>query len=392
VCLLVGSIFLMLGSPFKYNLLSEEEDSTNKRSYNRNIVALFSAFVLTYIMGLGFSINSSPKSGGSPRRIAKRLVTSLGGMSAEEAYVAYRKTPALFENLMQKEWLAPGVDDVVAAAKRGEVHPIIKKEAEGIYSFDLFTEKFCRALLDEVDNYFDTGLPVRRPNSMNNYGLIVNEIGMRPAITKFQQEVLLPIAKLLFPNIGYSFHNHHSFMVQYRATEDPNLDLHTDDSDVTVNICLGEEFTGSGLTFCGYVGAADHRHFNYSYQHKKGRAVIHLGTRRHGADDIHTGTRRNLIIWNHNSKYRASKAYSLRMYDYQKEAGPPDPVCLSYTHDRDYSFYKEYKETNNGNQADFAKRAWCPPPSAKYDEYDATLAKIRKEYLEKEKFSSPSSD
>ena len=28
-----------------------------------------------------------------------------------------------------------------------------------------------------------------------------------------------------------------------------------------------------------------------------GRAVLHLGSRRHGADDIENGTRMNLIIW-----------------------------------------------------------------------------------------------
>ena len=40
--------------------------------------------------------------------------------------------------------------------------------------------------------------------------------------------------------------------------------------------------------------------------------VIHLGTKRHGADDIETGERRNLIIWNHNHRWRASRTYRRR--------------------------------------------------------------------------------
>ncbi|KAJ8611385.1 hypothetical protein CTAYLR_006501 [Chrysophaeum taylorii] len=308
-------------------------------------------------MGLGVSVG-----GKQVPNALKRFATSLA-TSPEEAYVPLRKTPELFSSLLRDEWLAPTLMEVVAAAREGKMHPGLKKEAEGIYSFELFTPKFCRALLDEVDNYFETGLPVRRPNSMNNYGLIVNEIGMKPTITELQQSVLLPIAKLLWPKIGAAFHSHHSFMVQYRSTEDAGLDLHTDDSDVTFNVCLGEEFTGAGLTFCGYMGAHDHRHFSYAYQHEKGRAVVHLGSRRHGADDIQTGTRRNLIIWNHNMQHRQSREYAMRMYDYQQESGPPDKRCLSFTHDRDYPLYKDYPPGTEDN----SKRAWCPPPAACYD-------------------------
>mgnify|MGYP003333528851 CR=1 FL=1 len=43
-------------------------------------------------------------------------------------------------------------------------------------------------------------------------------------------------------------------MVQYKHGEDLGLDMHTDASDVTLNVCLGKEFTGAGLTFCGVRG------------------------------------------------------------------------------------------------------------------------------------------
>ena len=36
-------------------------------------------------------------------------------------------------------------------------------------------------------------------------------------------------------------------------------DMHTDDSDVTFNVCLGKDFKGAGLQFCGNQGAPDHR-------------------------------------------------------------------------------------------------------------------------------------
>ena len=36
--------------------------------------------------------------------------------------------------------------------------------------------------------------------------------------------------------------------------KDLGLDMHTDDSDVTFNVCLGKAFAGAGLTFCGVLG------------------------------------------------------------------------------------------------------------------------------------------
>ena len=66
---------------------------------------------------------------------------------------------------------------------------------------------------------------------------------------------------------------HHCFIVRYRSGEDLGLDMHTDDSDVTFNLCLGLEFTGAGLQFCGMAGAADHRKHRHSYLHRKARAI-----------------------------------------------------------------------------------------------------------------------
>ena len=141
--------------------------------------------------------------------------------------------------------------------------------------------------------------------------------------------------------------------------------MHVDNSDVTFNVCLGKEFTGAGLAFCGYMGEPAHRRLSYTYVHRKGYCVVHLGRRRHGADDIRSGERMNLIIWNHNLAYRASRAYTDLQHQraYAKEAGPPDLQCLSYTHDRDYL---QYKEVPLGH-AKMTRRAWCPPLFARHD-------------------------
>ena len=100
--------------------------------------------------------------------------------------------------------------------------------------------------------------------------------------------------------------------------------------------------------------------FAFQYEHVKGRAVVHLGSKRHGADDISSGTRRNLIIWNHNRNWRASAEYETRMQRYRRESAAPDARCLSYTHDRDW----EALTGEPRPEAKFARTAWCPPPRA----------------------------
>ncbi len=241
-------------------------------------------------------------------------------------------------------------------------------ESSGVYSFRAFSDEFCALLIEELDGYYASGLPISRPNSMNNYGLVVNDIGLRAVITQLQHHVLQPLASLLYPRqagdaaAGSGFSGHHSFIVKYRADEDLGLDMHTDDSDVTFNLCLGRNFTGAALTLCGDARQPDHRQYYTSYSHEVGRALVHLGSRRHGADEISSGERLNLIIWNTNRAYRSSE-HRLENQPYHAERRAPSRRCLSYTHDRDYGVYRRYPPGRD----EFDGRGWCPPPAACYD-------------------------
>jgi len=281
-----------------------------------------------------------------------------------------RKYEDLFdlEHGWREEWLDERLavamkdpDALHALLREGEVTP-------GVFSFPMLNERFCSMFLEEMDNYYATGLPIRRPNSMNNYGIIVNEIGMEGMINSLQAKILQPIARMLFPQEGAQLDRHHAFMVQYKVGEDLGLDMHTDDSDVTFNVCLGKDFAGAGLSFCGMMGHKDHRQLSHIYQHIKGTCVVHLGRKRHGADDITHGERFNLIIWNHSKAYRESDDYNDHSR-YQTEMGPPSEKCLSYTHDRDYGVYRQYPK----GREEFLGSGWCPPRSKEYAGFKAEV-------------------
>jgi len=239
------------------------------------------------------------------------------------------------------------------------------KIAENIYSIPMFTDEFCDLFCDELDHFQTLGLPAARPNSMNNYGLILNKIGFEPMMTKLQQEFLKPLFAELFPTLGIDIDMHHTFTVQYKPQEDRGLDMHTDDSHITINVCLGKEFTGAKLHFCGKMGESNHRKFLLPYQHVKGQALIHLGRQRHGACDIETGERVNLIMWSKSCAVAHSKDYQRggSFEGYAKESEKPDELCLSYTHDKDYSMYLEFPEDVDP----LTLNPWCPPPGKSYD-------------------------
>merc|ERR1711865_491237 len=97
------------------------------------------------------------------------------------------------------------------------------------YSFPVLSLSFCEYLMEEIRHFYESGLPARRPNSMNNYGIILNEIGLEPLIDEFQR-LLQPLGELLFPGAGNDWDGHHCFIVRYREGEDLGLDMHTDDS------------------------------------------------------------------------------------------------------------------------------------------------------------------
>jgi hypothetical protein len=245
---------------------------------------------------------------------------------------------------------------------------LLQEEKAGwVYSFPLFSAEACAALLGVTEAheafFAAKGIPVQRPNSMNRYGVIMRSVGLAPFTSALTAAVLQPIASALFPLEalqGGGFSDQHAFIVAYDVEEgrDKLLDMHTDDADVTFNACLGKEFEGATLTFCGALGAADHRALSLVYRHAVGRCVVHRGRQRHGADAILKGSRRNLIVWCRNGSFRANPHMAGAVWQAEPRV---DPVCTSFTHDRDVLSHKQ--PSREGERAAREKAAgWCPHP------------------------------
>jgi len=302
----------------------------------------------------------------NPSKWSSSLTENRHRVDIVRRYARQVKHPKLFDKKIgwQEEWFAPSIRPLLGNGNVDLVSSALEEVTPGVYSFDMLTAEFCGTFLEEIDNFYASGIPAARPNSMNNYGVILNDIGFEPMIEQLQKCMLQPIAATLFPREGAEFDSHHTFIVKYRGDEDPHLDVHVDDSDVTFNVCLGRHFKGCGLVFCGMVGSPEHRQWCHTYNHKIGKCVVHLGRKRHGADNITEGERLNLIIWNHSIAWRSSRE---SQNVFSQESGPPDQRCLSYTHDRDFGHFREYPE----GKEHFRGRGWCPPKHAEYDGFAA---------------------
>lgn len=237
-----------------------------------------------------------------------------------------------------KQWFAPSLLQALQANTPQAISSIVTEEAPGVFSFDIFTPEFCHVLLEEIRQFEASALPKTRPNSMNNYGVVLNDIGMEGMFTRLVAEYIQPMAAALLAEatMGLALDHHHSFVVTYKEGQDLSLDMHTDDSDVTLNVNICDAFTGAGLLFCGLYGTMERRQHSLEYQHRLGRAVIHSGLHTRGADELITGERHNIIVWCRSSQFRQSEAFHHRYTRPTLPEYEPDRRCLSKTHDQDY--------------------------------------------------------
>jgi hypothetical protein len=199
--------------------------------------------------------------------------------------------------------------------KRREIlSQALEAELKDVYSLEIFTLDFCNKLIQEVKNYEKTQDVALRPNSMNSYGLVIDELGMGSFFDGFIR-YFSPFAKIM--NKGaYELDDHHTFIVEYFKGGDLDLSVHVDDSELTLNICLGVEgFTGGEVFFRGHRDKPTTYSDYGEYSNVVGRAILHDGLHMHGACELKSGERYNLIIWCKSSQYRQNNVRDEHVHD-----------------------------------------------------------------------------
>jgi len=204
------------------------------------------------------------------------------------------------------------------AMNDGDFSGILKKVNDNLYIFKFLSTQFCRMMIEEKENFekfsSEEHIKINRPNSMNKYGAILDEFGFGNLLNDWMIKIVKPMGIKLFPEFGSdTLDNHHGFLVEYEMGKDTNLGFHVDDSEVTLNVCLGKNFEGGSLFFRG-VRCDDHQQTSWTKEeeieffHEPGVALIHAGRHRHGANPITKGHRINLILWCRSTEWRKERS------------------------------------------------------------------------------------
>ncbi|XP_047944406.1 2-oxoglutarate and iron-dependent oxygenase domain-containing protein CP2-like [Salvia hispanica] len=196
---------------------------------------------------------------------------------------------------------------------------IMSEPSPGIFTFEMLQPRFCEMLLAEVENFekwvHETKFEIMRPSTMNKYGAVLDDFGMKNMLEKLMEDFICPISKVFFPEVGGSIlDSHHGFVLEYGIDRDVDQGFHVDDSEVSLNVCVGKQFSGGELFFRGvrcdeHVNTETQPEEIYDYSQVPGRAVLHRGRHRHGARATTSGNRINLLLWCRSSVFRESRKY-----------------------------------------------------------------------------------
>jgi len=189
---------------------------------------------------------------------------------------------------------------------------------DNLFTFKMLSDKTCKEIIEEVEHFESWcksyHLAPERPNTMNNYGAILDNFGFKKPLDDLMINIINPLASVFYPRVG-TLDNHHGFIVEYQIGKDTKLDFHVDDSEVTLNLCLGKQFLNGELYFggvrCHLHQQTDPKQGEDVYvSHQPGIGLLHLGKHRHAARKISSGHRINLILWCRSSSFRNKQTQS----------------------------------------------------------------------------------
>ncbi|XP_040897277.1 2-oxoglutarate and iron-dependent oxygenase domain-containing protein 2 [Toxotes jaculatrix] len=213
---------------------------------------------------------------------------------------------------LQESYLTPKFKQIVEycrssdASERGVLDLLEEEAAPRVYRLPVFKKSFCEDLLEELEHFEQSSAPKGRPNTMNHYGILLNELGFDESFfTPLCEQYLHPLSSLLYPDCGgHCLDSYKAFVVKYDMNEDLDLSYHYDNAEVTLNVSLGKDFTDGNLYFGDMRQVPISETECSEVEHRVTEGLLHRGQHMHGALPISSGQRWNLIIWMRASQER----------------------------------------------------------------------------------------
>ena len=213
-----------------------------------------------------------------------------------------------------KQWLYPKLTKSVTKLEYNWVN------SELCILNKIFSKQFCENLIDESNNLVQSNHPYAQ---LDLTGIDLLMFGFEHLFQNFTLEILPSIIDKISTdssnwNINYKdLYVFHAFVIYYNADnkQSKKHPIHVDDSYLTLNICLGGNFTGGNLRI--YENDS-----SISFPQSQGQLFLHPGNLNHSADKITSGERYNLVIWfkeKKNIKIPTNNNNTLSLSDLPKE-------------------------------------------------------------------------
>lgn len=212
----------------------------------------------------------------------------------------------------------PTVEQVLSGERRvdldaGYLEELMDEEAYDVYSFPLLSSSFCvklhtffRRVMEEAEDEQSTH-QIRGVRNLDLVGLSwVNDLLLhlitRPISRHLYQTTEMGGSSELGSKVEADLDWRHGFIAAYSATPNAHkprqrLVPHTDDAEVTLNVCVGDEFEGGKLRFWGLRGSSDGGKLVAEYTPQVGRALLHAGRQLHEVTEVESGDRFALVMW-----------------------------------------------------------------------------------------------
>merc|ERR1719330_605534 len=167
-------------------------------------------------------------------------------------------------------------DCVQDLQKRG----LLTEVGPELFTFQVFTPRFCNLLEEELSNFAASGLPKSAPNTMNRHGVILSELGFCPDfLDPLVSDYIEVLASKLLPRHSQGLDSYRAFTVLYEAVDDGDraLSSHYDNAEVTLNVNIGGEWAGGAIAFEGLVTEEEDEANRFEIALKQGEGLLHAG-------------------------------------------------------------------------------------------------------------------
>jgi hypothetical protein len=195
--------------------------------------------------------------------------------------------------------------DVVIQLNPYLLEELMEEEFFDVYSLPLLSIEFCdklRTFVQELSQLAATDefahLQLGRTD--------LDTVGLSWINDLLFQLVVRPISRHLFRQTELErgeLDYRHGYVVGYKAKPTMSaprerLVAHTDDSEVTLNLCIGDEFDGGALNFRGLRGTEGAgQEIIGTFEPRLGTALLHAGRHFHEVTQVTTGNRYMYIMW-----------------------------------------------------------------------------------------------